>query len=71
MGRELYKRYKKIRTIIYFQNNKPCLLLVNKKLSYDKSFKGDFNLNSKNYVSKGMKNKFIFTGIQILDRSVF
>ena len=29
---------------IYFDVNKPCLLLVNKKLSFDTSFKGDFNL---------------------------
>ena len=69
-GENYIKDIKKLEQL-YFQNNKPCLLLVNKKLSYDKSFKGDFNLNSKNYVSKGMKNKFIFTGIQILDRSVF
>ena len=58
-GENYIKDIKKLEQL-YFQNNKPCLLLVNKKLSYDKSFKGDFNLNSKNYVSKGMKNKFIF-----------
>ena len=29
---------------IYFQNNKPSLLLVNKDLSIDPSFNGDFNL---------------------------
>ena len=28
----------------YFKNKKPTLLLVNKKLSFDGSFKGDFNL---------------------------
>ncbi len=54
---------------IYFQNNKPTLLLVKKKLSIDTSFKGDFNLNNKK-ISKDNKNQFIFTGLQITNRSV-
>ena len=53
---------------IYFESKKPCLLLVNKKLSFDKSFKGDFNLKN-NIVSKDIKNNFIFTGLQLLDRN--
>ena len=32
---------------IYLKNKKPTLLLVNKKLSVDPSFQGDFNLNNK------------------------
>ena len=55
---------------IYFQNNKPTLLLVKKKLSIDPSFKGDFNLNNKK-ISKDSENQFIFTGLQIINRSVF
>ena len=55
---------------IYLKNNKPTLLLVNKKLSIDPSFKGDFNLNNKK-ISKDSKNQFIFTGLQIINRSVF
>ena len=55
---------------IYFKNNKPILLLVNKKLSIDPSFKGDFNLNNEN-ISKDSENQFIFTGLQIINRSVF
>lgn len=55
---------------IYFKNNKSTLLLVNKKLSIDPSFKGDFNLNNKN-ISKDNENQFIFTGLQIINRSVF
>ena len=39
---------------IYFESKKPCLLLVNKKLSFDTSFKGDFNLKN-NIVSKDIK----------------
>ena len=52
---------------IYFENKKPCLLLVNKKLSLDTSFKGDFNLNN-NIVSKDANNNFIFTGLQLIER---
>ena len=55
--------------VIYLKNNKPTLLLVNKKLSIDPSFKGDFNLNNEK-ISKGDENQFIFTGLQITNRSV-
>ena len=53
---------------IYFESKKPCLLLVNKRLSFDTSFKGDFNLKN-NIVSKDTKNNFIFTIGQKLFRS--
>ena len=53
---------------IYFENKKPSLLLVNKKLSFDTSFKGDFNLKD-NIVSKDIENNFIFTGLQLIDRN--
>jgi len=55
---------------IYFQHKKTCLLLVNKNLSFDGSFNGDFNLQNK-IVSRDSSNEFIFTGLQILDHSVF
>ena len=54
---------------IYFKGNKPTLLLVNKKLSIDPSFKGDFNLNNEK-ISKDNENQFIFTGLQITNRSL-
>ena len=53
---------------IYFENKKPCLLLVNKRLSFDTSFQGDFNLKN-NIVSKDKENNFIFTGLQLIDRN--
>ena len=56
--------------VIYLKNNKPTLLLVNKRLSIDPSFKGDFNLNNEK-ISKDNENQFIFTGLQIINRSVF
>jgi MurNAc alpha-1-phosphate uridylyltransferase len=54
---------------IYFKDNKPTLLLVHKKLSIDPSFEGDFNLNNEK-ISKDDENQFIFTGLQITNRSV-
>ena len=56
--------------VIYSKNNKPTLLLVNKKLSIDPSFQGDFNLNNEK-ITKDSENQFIFTGLQIINRSVF
>ena len=51
----------------YFKEKTPCLLLVNKELSIDKSFKGDFNLKNK-IISKDEKNQYIYTGLQIISR---
>ena len=47
------------------------MLLVHKKNSYDQSFKGDFNLNSKKEILRQKNNRFVFTGAQIIDRSIF
>ena len=55
---------------LYFKQKKPCLLLANKDLSFDNSFKGDFNLHD-GVIRRDNKNEFIFTGLQILDHSVF
>ena len=54
----------------YFKKNNPCLLLVDKNLSFDTTFKGDFNLNQ-DVISRDKNNKFIFTGLQILDKNIF
>jgi len=58
-----------------FQTNKKikCLmLLVKKEKSFDKSFKGDFNLEN-NLISKKEKNdlKYIYTGMQIIQPELF
>ena len=47
------------------------MLLISKRKSFDKSFRGDFNLNSKNEILRQKNNKLIFTGAQIINRSVF
>jgi len=53
---------------IFYKNNKPSLLIVNKELSLDTSFTGDFNLINET-ISKDKKNQFIFTGLHITSRS--
>jgi len=55
----------------YLNNNKPILLLVDKKISHDKSFKGDFNFTENDYIVREVKNQYIFTGAQIINRSIF
>jgi len=55
----------------YLKNNNPILLLVDKKNSHDKSFKGDFNFAENKYIIRENSNQFIFTGAQIIDRSIF
>ena len=63
------KYYKEVQFLekVYIENKKPCLLLVKKDLSLDKSFKGDFNLDGK-LVSRDANNNYIFTGLQIITR---
>ena len=46
------------------------LLLVNKKLSFDKKLNGDFNLKH-NLINKNTEKEFIFTGCQIINKKLF
>ena len=55
----------------YLKNNKPILLLIDKINSHDKSFKGDFNFMENNYITRGASNQYIFTGVQIINRTIF
>ena len=56
---------------VYFsKQSKNMLLLVNKKLSFDKNLKGDFDLKN-NQISKNNDKHFIYTGCQILNRELF
>ena len=55
----------------YFSNQiKNILLLVNKKLSFDKNLKGDFNL-LENVIKKDLQNDLIYTGCQIINKDLF
>ena len=58
---------------IFFESKKKCLLLVvNKEKSFDKLFKGDFNLKN-HLVSRMDKDnlEYIYTGLQIIKPEVF
>tara|TARA_B100000963_G_C22538030_1_gene630801 strand:+ start:252 stop:953 length:702 start_codon:yes stop_codon:yes gene_type:complete len=67
---KVYKDELKLLIKNYLKFRKPCLLLADKKLSFDKSFRGDFNLN-KALIQKNKFNRFIFTGLQILNKDIF
>ncbi|MDC1278842.1 sugar phosphate nucleotidyltransferase [Candidatus Pelagibacter ubique] len=68
---ENYKKYIKDMEKFYFLNKvKNILLLANEKLSFDKNLKGDFNLK-KNIIKKDELNHLIYTGCQILNKSLF
>ena len=58
----------------FFENkkNKCSLLVVNKKKSFDQSFKGDFNLEN-NLISRKNRDdlNYIYTGLQIIKPEVF
>ena len=55
----------------FFENNniKNILLVVNKKLSFDKKLNGDFNLK-KNLLSRNTENEYIYTGCQIFSKDL-
>ena len=56
---------------LYFSNELSNILLtVEKELSFDKSFKGDFQLRN-NLLEKAIENNFIYIGCQILNRNLF
>ena len=54
---------------LYFSKKiKNLLLLVNRELSFDKDMEGDFGL--KNYLINRKSKNYIYTGCQILNRSI-
>ena len=69
-----YLKELKLMEKLFFENkkNKCSLLVVNKEKSFDKSFKGDFNLKN-NLISRKDKNDLscIYTGLQIIKPEAF
>ena len=59
----------------FFHKNKKIkcsLLVVNKKKSFDKSFRGDFNLKNNLITRKDNEDlKYIYTGLQIIKPEIF
>ena len=60
----------KMEKVYFSRYSKNMLLLVNKKLSFDKNLKGDFDLKN-NQISKNNDKHFIYTGCQILNKKLF
>ncbi|MDA9177693.1 sugar phosphate nucleotidyltransferase [Candidatus Pelagibacter sp.] len=54
--------------LFYLKKIKNLLLLVNKDLSFDKNIGGDFDLQ--NYLINQKSKSFVYTGCQILNRSI-
>ena len=69
----LYKNKNELNLLeeLYSKTKKICLLVVEKSLSFDSTFKGDFNVDDNNRISRNSTNQFIFTGMQILNRKIF
>ena len=60
----------KLEEIYFSKEIENILLLVNKKLSFDKKLKGDFNLNN-NLINKEAEKELIYTGCQIINKKLF
>jgi len=59
----------KMEEIYFLKKIENILLLVNKNLSFDKNFSGDFNLTN-NIISKNDKADFIYIGCQIINKKI-
>ena len=69
-----YIKYLKLmeKEILNNQKNKCTLLIVNKKKSFDKKFKGDFNFENNSINRKNKENlNYIYTGLQIIKPEIF
>ena len=66
------KELKHMENFFLSRNKKCTLLLVNKAKSFDKSLKGDFNLEKGFVTKKNEKDlKYIYTGLQIINPEIF
>jgi len=60
----------KMEKIYFSEKLENILLLVNKKFSFDKKLKGDFNLKN-NLINKEVEKEFIYIGCQIINKKLF
>ena len=60
----------KMEKMYFSEKLENILLLANKKLSYDKKLKGDFNLKN-NLINKETEKEFIYIGWQIINKKLF
>ena len=60
----------KMENMYFVEKLENILLLVNKKFSFDKKLKGDFNLKN-NLINKEAEKEFIYIGCQIINKKLF
>ncbi len=60
----------KMKKMYFSEKLENILLLVNKKFSFDKNLKGDFNLKN-NLINKEVEKEFIYIGCQIINKKLF
>ena len=60
----------KMKKMYFSEKLENILLLANKKLSFDKKLKGDFNLIN-NLINKEAEKEFIYIGCQIINKKLF
>ena len=60
----------KMKKMYFSEKIENILLLANKKLSFDKKLKGDFNLKN-NLINKEAEKEFIYIGCQIINKKLF
>ena len=68
-SKDYHKEILKMEEFYFLKKLENILLLVNKKLSFDQNFKGDFSL-SNNLITKKNKIDFIYTGCKILNKKI-
>ena len=67
--KDYYKEIIEMENVYFSKKLKNILLLVNKKLSFDKNLNGDFDLKD-NLIIKNNNRKFIYTGCQIMNKKI-
>jgi MurNAc alpha-1-phosphate uridylyltransferase len=60
----------KMEKMYFSEKLENILLLANKKLSFDKKLKGDFNLKN-NLINREVEKEFIYIGCQIINKKLF
>ena len=60
----------KMEKLYFSEKSENILLLANKKLSFDKKLKGDFNLKN-NLINKEAEKELIYIGCQIINKKLF
>ncbi len=66
---DYYDTINEMKNFYFSKKIENILLVVEKNLSFDRNFNGDYNL-SENYLKKEEVNNYIFTGCQIINKKI-